>query len=165
MLFSQPLSLDGICASVWKAEWLKDNNKHHGWQVIVWWKVYWKPSVQGSALELWRYTFAPGQLENLTLFIEIIYWAPWISQVENTGLPSIFLRAQFCSRNIKTNAVKHFNNTKRCPSYREYSYSKMTAKQQGPLLGVHLGEVSAKRELTVCPPMTTTVYCFVTHFL
>ena len=29
-------------------------------------------------------TFAPRRLENLTFFIEIIYWAPWISQVQST---------------------------------------------------------------------------------
>ena len=45
---------------------------------------------------LWRLTFALGQLENLTFFIQIICWAPWISQVQSTGLPSIFLRVQPC---------------------------------------------------------------------
>ena len=37
----------------------------------------------------------------------------------------------------------------RCPSYREFSYSKMTGKWQGPTKGVRLIEVSVKRELTV----------------
>ena len=41
----------------------------------------------------WRLTFVLGQLENLCFFIEIICWAHWISQVQSTGLPSIFLRA------------------------------------------------------------------------
>ena len=31
---------------------------------------------------------------------------------------------------------------KRCPSYKEFSYSKMTGKQQGPTQGVRLKEVS-----------------------
>ena len=42
----------------------------------------------------WRLTFALGRLENLTFFIQIICWAPWISQFQSSGLPSIFLRAQ-----------------------------------------------------------------------
>ena len=42
---------------------------------------------------LWPLTFVLGQLENLCFFIEIICWAHWISQVQSTGLPSIFLRA------------------------------------------------------------------------
>ncbi len=37
----------------------------------------------------------------------------------------------------------------RCPSYREFGYSKMTEKRQGPSPGVRLMEVSVKRELTV----------------
>ena len=37
----------------------------------------------------------------------------------------------------------------RCPSYREFSYSKMTEKRPGPTQGVCLVEVSVKRELTV----------------
>ena len=39
-------------------------------------------------------TFALGQLENLRFLVQIICWAPWILQVQCTGLPSIFLRAQ-----------------------------------------------------------------------
>ena len=54
--------------------------------------------VQGHALAEpggpWRPTFAPGRLENLRFFIQIICWAPWILQVQSTGRPSIFLRAQ-----------------------------------------------------------------------
>ena len=42
----------------------------------------------------WRLTFLLGRLENLCFFIEIICWAHWISQVQSTGFPSIFLRAQ-----------------------------------------------------------------------
>ena len=42
----------------------------------------------------WHPTFAPGWLENLRFFIQIICWAPWILQVQSTGHPSIFLRAQ-----------------------------------------------------------------------
>ena len=34
----------------------------------------------------------------------------------------------------------------RCLSHREYSYSQITEKRQGPTLGVHLTEVSVKRE-------------------
>ncbi len=37
----------------------------------------------------------------------------------------------------------------RCPSYREFSYSKMTEKRQRPSVGVRLIEVSVKREVTV----------------
>ena len=38
--------------------------------------------------------FCPWLLENPSLFIDILCWAPWISQVQSTGLPLIFLRAQ-----------------------------------------------------------------------
>ncbi len=41
----------------------------------------------------------------------------------------------------------------RCPSYREFGYSKMTEKWQGPSSGVRLMEVSVKRELTVIPKL------------
>ena len=37
----------------------------------------------------------------------------------------------------------------RCPSYREFGYSKVTEKRPGPAPGVRLIEVSVKRELTV----------------
>ena len=40
--------------------------------------------------------FPPGQLENLRISIDIMCWAPWISQVQRTGLSSFFLRAQPC---------------------------------------------------------------------
>ena len=54
--------------------------------------------MQGCALAepggLWHITFALGRLENLRFFIQIICWAPWILQVQSTGRPSIFLRAQ-----------------------------------------------------------------------
>ena len=33
----------------------------------------------------WRLTFAPGRLENLTFFIQIICWAPEILQVQSLG--------------------------------------------------------------------------------
>ena len=53
---------------------------------------------QGCALAeprgLWCLTFVLGRLENLCFFIEIIFWSHWFSQVQSTGLPSIFLRAQ-----------------------------------------------------------------------
>ena len=39
--------------------------------------------------------------------------------------------------------------SERCPYYKEYSYSKMTEKRQGPTPGVRLVEVFVKRELTV----------------
>ena len=42
----------------------------------------------------WPPTFALGQLENLRYFIQIIWWAPQILQVQITGLPSIFFRVQ-----------------------------------------------------------------------
>ena len=41
-------------------------------------------------------TFALGRQENLRFFIQIICWAPYILQFQNTGLPPIFLRAQLC---------------------------------------------------------------------
>ena len=48
-----------------------------------------------------------------------------------------------------------------CPSYREYSYSKMTEKRQWPKPGVRLTEVSVKTELTVkhdyIAPLSQTV--------
>ena len=42
----------------------------------------------------WRLTFVVGWLGNLCFFIQIVCWAHWISQVQSTGLPSIFLKAQ-----------------------------------------------------------------------
>ena len=57
--------------------------------------------LQGCALaepgSPWCLTFVLGQLENLSFFIEIICWVHWISQVQSTGLPSIFPRAQPCA--------------------------------------------------------------------
>ena len=44
----------------------------------------------------WCLTLALGQLENVSFFIQILCWAPWISQLQSTGPPSIFLRAQPC---------------------------------------------------------------------
>ena len=35
----------------------------------------------------WCPTFAPGQIENLRFFIQIVCWAPYILQVQNTGHP------------------------------------------------------------------------------
>ena len=56
--------------------------------------------MQGCALAEpggpWYLTFALGRLKNLNFFIQIICWAPYISQLHNSGLPSIFLRAQPC---------------------------------------------------------------------
>ena len=44
---------------------------------------------------LWHLTFALGWLGNLgNFYIELLCWAPWISQVQSIGLPGIFLRAQ-----------------------------------------------------------------------
>ena len=61
--------------------------------------MIWSP-YQGCALAepggLWRLTFVLWRLENLCFFTEIICWANWISQVQSTGLPLIFLRAQPC---------------------------------------------------------------------
>ncbi len=51
----------------------------------------------------------------------------------------------------------------RCPSYREFGYSKMTDKRAGTITrcpsygGVRLIEVSVKRELTVLPSGCMTV--------
>ena len=42
----------------------------------------------------WHLTFALRQQEHLRFFIQIICWAPWILQFQDTGLPSILLRAQ-----------------------------------------------------------------------
>ena len=36
---------------------------------------------------LWHLTFTLGLLENLTMFMQIICWVHWISQVQSTGLP------------------------------------------------------------------------------
>ena len=44
----------------------------------------------------WRPTFALGRLENLRFFIQIICCTAQILQVQSTGLPSIFLKAQPC---------------------------------------------------------------------
>ena len=44
----------------------------------------------------WYLSFFLGQIGNLSFFIEIICWAPWISQVQSTGLPSIFPKAEPC---------------------------------------------------------------------
>ena len=41
-----------------------------------------------------RPTFAPGRLENLRFFIQIICWVPWILQVQSLGRPPVFLKAQ-----------------------------------------------------------------------
>ena len=57
-------------------------------------------AAQGCALaepgDPWFLTFVLGGLKNLSFFIEIMWWEHWISQVQSTGLPSIFLRAQPC---------------------------------------------------------------------
>ena len=54
--------------------------------------------IQGCALAEpggpWHPTFALRWLENLKFFIQIICWAPKVSEVKSTGLPLIFLRAQ-----------------------------------------------------------------------
>ena len=71
--------------------------------------------LQGCALAEpggpWRLTFVLGRLENLSFFIEIICWAPWISQVQSTGLPSIFVRAQPCVK--ATESVKQESSVKK----------------------------------------------------
>ena len=41
-----------------------------------------------------------------------------------------------------------------CPSYREYSYSKMTTKRQKPTPGVHLREMSALQRVYSYSKMT-----------
>ena len=57
-----------------------------------------------------------GQLENLvSFFIEIIFWAPWISQVQSTGLPLIFVRAQPCVK--ATESVKQESSVKKDYSF------------------------------------------------
>ena len=40
--------------------------------------------------------FCPWATRKSYFFIQIICWAPWISQFQSSGLPSIFLRAQPC---------------------------------------------------------------------
>ncbi len=50
---------------------------------------------------------------------------------------------------IKTLLKCPLSVLERCPSCREFCYSKMTEKRQGPSAGVRLIEVSVKRELTV----------------
>ena len=47
----------------------------------------------------WCLTFALGWLGNCSFFVVIPCWAPWlwISQVQSSGLSSIFPRAQPCS--------------------------------------------------------------------
>ena len=45
----------------------------------------------------WWLTFALGRLGNHSLFVVIPCWAPWISQVQSSGLSSIFPGAQPCS--------------------------------------------------------------------
>ena len=44
----------------------------------------------------WCLTFALGQLENLSFFIQIICWPHWILQFHSTEPPPIFLGAQPC---------------------------------------------------------------------
>ena len=39
---------------------------------------------------------AMGDQQILAIFTEIIYWSPWIPQVQSLGLPSNFLSAQPC---------------------------------------------------------------------
>ena len=55
-------------------------------------------SYQGCALAEpsgpWHPTVALGWQDNLSFFIQIMCWAPYILQVQSTGLPSIFLTAQ-----------------------------------------------------------------------
>ena len=65
-----------------------------------------KPDLSGlTCTRLWsnraRWPVAPNfcsraTRKSLLFFIQIICWAHWISQVQSTGLPSIFLRAQPC---------------------------------------------------------------------
>ena len=42
----------------------------------------------------WRLTFGLRRLKNFTFFIQIICRAPWISQVQSSGLPLIFIAAR-----------------------------------------------------------------------
>ena len=53
--------------------------------------------MQGCALALpggpWHFSFARGQLENLSFFIETMRRAPRVSQAQSSGLPSVFLGA------------------------------------------------------------------------
>ena len=71
---------------------LRDNINHHSK----------KSTVLAAHSGLWHLTFAPWRLENLTFLIEIIHvcWARWVSQVQSTVLPSIFLEHSLdtCSR-------------------------------------------------------------------
>ena len=65
----------------------------------------------------------------------------------------------FRSRNLRFHSAPHkcpltiskclLSVLWRCPSYREFGYSKITEKLLGPAAGDRLTEVSIKRELTV----------------
>ena len=63
-------------------------------------QVFWFCIYQRCALAVprcsWHLMFAPRQLGNLSFCIEITCWAPWISQVQKTRLPIVFLRARPC---------------------------------------------------------------------
>ena len=92
--------------------------------IFVWLSIRWIPLYSIHFREIWQYsskhcqgythqaapsgswglTFAPGQLE-------IIYWAPWISQVQSTGLLSVFLRAEpWLSFRVITRDIESFMN-------------------------------------------------------
>ena len=48
----------------------------------------------------WCLTFALGWLENLSFFIQMMCWAPWILQVQCIGLLSIFWALSLANANL-----------------------------------------------------------------
>ena len=83
-------------------------------------------------------------------FIDILCWAPWISQVQDTGLPSIILRAQpwlyahvhtvhlllwgtiiWKKKNVQTNTQKKKNKkTKKQHVHQQKNFTKVLAKSK-----------------------------------
>ena len=82
-------------------------------------------------------------------FIDILCWAPWISQVQDTGLPSIILRAQpwlyahvhtvhlllwgtiIWKKNVQTNTQKKKNKkTKKQHVHQQKNLTKVLAKSK-----------------------------------
>ena len=54
---------------------------------------------------------------------------------------------------------------KRCPSYKEFSYSKMTEKRLGPTQDVRLKEVSVKRELTAIRKINNDLFLYLPVYI
>ena len=60
------------------------------------------------------------------------------------------LKRVYCKMTKKRQRDRHqeVSVSERCPYYKEYSYSKMTEKRQGPTPGVRLVEVFSKQDAT-----------------